>query len=207
MAKLQFAFSQGGKLQTMTFDATIKEVFDHTADVTDYPVEEGSNISDHIREKPSGLILDAVITDNPLQNDGRSKASSGNTDESRRPAQEEDRSLTAFETLVSLQNKGIAIGVYTGLKDYPKMGLTGIHTEKNKDTKNGWRGTLTLKAITVVSSESVVVTTVNEPKGKAKKTDGKKTPKEANDNQKKRAALSVEIYEDAKKAVKSATGN
>lgn len=72
LVSLAFSQSAGGVLGRSTvvggllFDAATEETLTLENDVTEHPVEQGADISDHIREKPdtltiSGLVGDCVI--------------------------------------------------------------------------------------------------------------------------------------------------
>lgn len=50
----------------LNFDATISESHDREADVTDYPVEEGSNVADHVRPRPWTLSLETFVSNQPI---------------------------------------------------------------------------------------------------------------------------------------------
>jgi hypothetical protein len=50
----------------LTFDATISEAHDREADVTDYPVEEGANVADHVRPRPKTLTLETFVSNEPI---------------------------------------------------------------------------------------------------------------------------------------------
>lgn len=50
----------------VSFDLTISEGHEATAEVTEHPVETGSNISDHIRTNPESLNLELYVTDTPI---------------------------------------------------------------------------------------------------------------------------------------------
>jgi hypothetical protein len=58
-------------LDLLTVDATISEIIDRTAEVTDHPVEVSNNdtssVSDHVRIRPLTLRLEGVISDSPYR--------------------------------------------------------------------------------------------------------------------------------------------
>lgn len=50
----------------VAFDVTLSEAHEETAEVTDHPVEEGSNVVDHIRPMPFTLGLEVFVTNTPI---------------------------------------------------------------------------------------------------------------------------------------------
>jgi hypothetical protein len=56
----------GVQIGGMTLDATLVETHQFTAAVTDYEVEDGSVITDHIHLKPVTLLIEGVVSDSPV---------------------------------------------------------------------------------------------------------------------------------------------
>lgn len=53
-------------LDTFTIDCTLTEAIDLEADVSEFEVETGSNISDNRRTKPAEISLAGVVSDTPI---------------------------------------------------------------------------------------------------------------------------------------------
>lgn len=53
------------------FDLTLSEGHEATADVTEHPVETGSNVADHVRPNPRTLNLELYVTNTPVSDLGR----------------------------------------------------------------------------------------------------------------------------------------
>lgn len=54
-------------LNRMTFDAVLQENFNRTADVTAFPVEHGSTITDHVQVNQWELTLEVHVSDTPIE--------------------------------------------------------------------------------------------------------------------------------------------
>lgn len=54
----------------VSFDQTRSEQHEATAEVTDHPVETGSNIADHVRPQPQTLTLEVFVTNTPINDAG-----------------------------------------------------------------------------------------------------------------------------------------
>ena len=50
----------------LEFDASISETHTDESDVTEHPVEDGSNITDHVRLLPNTFEMSGMITNTPL---------------------------------------------------------------------------------------------------------------------------------------------
>lgn len=182
--KLQFiTVSQDGNsrrvLDTLVLDASLSEVHDSDADVTEFPVEEGSDISDNVRVKPKTLQVEALISDFHLSNEGRAQASSGGPTSSQRPlAGAEDDAKLTLAKLEDYQAKGTVIDVETGLKSYRNMVIKSLRTPRDKNLKKAVKVTIHLQTIIVAQSQSVVIKQ-SEPKGQGTTKKGQQTPKKA----------------------------
>lgn len=181
--KLEFSFIEGGAVESIIVDATMKETHTSTADITDFPVEVGANVSDNIRKKPNGLQIEALVSDFPLQSAGRAQSPSGAAPGTERPPTQERRSTGVHAKLEQLQNEGRTVTVTTGLKTYKSMGISSVTVNRDKTLKNGLVLSITMKELILLASQTVLVVKVGDPKGMKKTTDGKKTGHEVSANQ------------------------
>ena len=64
MALLSLLFRQPKKAQigALQLDASLSETHERSSIVTDHEIEDGSNISDHIRKNPEKLIINGIIS-------------------------------------------------------------------------------------------------------------------------------------------------
>ena len=56
-----------GPVKYLDFDATLLEEFSRAADVTSYPVENGSVLSDHYQPQPRAITLEVQVSDTPAR--------------------------------------------------------------------------------------------------------------------------------------------
>lgn len=63
---LEFPSSVLNKRVALPVDAIISEVFDKSAEPTSSPVEDGSEVNDHVVQKPDKLTIECVVTDTPV---------------------------------------------------------------------------------------------------------------------------------------------
>lgn len=175
--KIQFTFVEGTTADVIVADASVSETHTFAADVTDYPVEEGPNVSDNIRARPIMLRVEAFLSDYPLRNEGRFQASSGGIPGFQRPASKTLASKDAFKKLQDLQTKGTLMTVETGIQKYENMSLENIEVPRDKSLKNGLRVTLSFKQVNVVKTQSSGLEKALLPKGFGRNRGGPQTSK------------------------------
>jgi len=68
MALLQLIFGGPKKAQvgTMQLDASVSEEHTRESKITQHPIEDGSNISDHVTLTPKRVRIQGVISDSPI---------------------------------------------------------------------------------------------------------------------------------------------
>lgn len=117
-----------GNIGGLSIDVTTNDGFSLTADITDYPVEEGSFISDHITLKPYTVPLRGVITDSPLYvSDTHENAGYKDSKNS--------RVKNAYEKLLDLYYDQKPFTVVTGLDIFEDVFFTSL--DVNRDPQTG----------------------------------------------------------------------
>lgn len=101
-------------VSSVLIDAVLTEDHQYNSRVTNYPVEDGRIISDHIINEPDTLQITGVVSDTPL-----SFLAPFN------------RSINAFNTLVEIHNRRERITVVTGIKVYTDMVITSLQVPRN----------------------------------------------------------------------------
>jgi hypothetical protein len=66
-----YILPDSGQSLIVTFDLVVSEGHESTSEVTEHPVERGSNIADHVRQNPQGLTLELYVTNTPIEDLGR----------------------------------------------------------------------------------------------------------------------------------------
>lgn len=97
-------------------DATLSEDHTFSAEVTEYPVEKGADLTDHVRSKPLKITLDCVVSDSPI---GVVATHATRKDGS-------VPSSAIYERLLDLRSKGEPITIITSLNVYKNMVLSDL---------------------------------------------------------------------------------
>ncbi len=178
---LQISAVVDGALEVIDFDASLTEGHNFSAEITDYPVESGSNVTDNIRAKPVMLRLETFVADFPLNNDGRSKTSSGAVTQQKKASNA--RAKGAWAQLQQWQIDGQTLEVNTGIKRYTDMVIQDIELPRDKTVAKGLRITITLKQIRIVATQTVAVTKAADSRSTPARKDGPKTTEPASDGE------------------------
>jgi hypothetical protein len=183
---VQILWNTEGVGQTfhLTLDATVKETHELSAQVTDHPVESGSNLTDHIRTLPARISLQGIISNTPIvvPVDGADSARGiqvlvegaqptilvpfGGRVPLGLPRQQAsvlgfdrqfDRVLVARQQLELINQRGILVSIVTTFKTYYSMAFESISFDRDKDTGNAVSVQLSAKEVLIgqVTSASV----------------------------------------------------
>lgn len=98
-------------------DCSLSETHTYESDVTEYPVESGSNITDNIRPKPIVVEMECLVSNTPINiNIIRAR---GNIDE-QRPTDD------AYLLLQTIYEQRKTVSINTSLKTYENMALRNL---------------------------------------------------------------------------------
>lgn len=169
--------SKRAKIDTLEIDVVLSESHSADADATDHPVEQGVNITDHVRVKPETLTIEGLISNTPIPTAARAEKEQIWGDPG--PAE------TARDTLTRLKNNGDLLTVITKLRTYTNMVITSLSFPRDSKTGNALKFSVTLKNVVVVRSETVKVNTTY----KKKKDLGNQQPKKADEKTRGKSLL------------------
>lgn len=161
---LVFGEKRKGQIGLVQMDATLSEVHTSEAAVTEHPVEEGANISDHIRRLPEEVEINGVVSNTPIVFLASIAAES--------PIENDitpvtDRAGLAYAELTRIQDAGELVTVVTTLRDYENMALTSLVVNRDAQSGNVMNAQLSLREIIVAETQGVEaptpVTKSNKP--------------------------------------------
>jgi len=105
------------KVGTVSFDTMVTEEHRYTSRVTNYPVENGTIVSDHIINQPDVVVLSGLVTDTPLS-----------------ILAPYNRSVAAFNALIEIHRKRQVVTVVTGIKVYYDMAIVTLDVPRTVKT-------------------------------------------------------------------------
>lgn len=157
MALLNIIFGRKVRAQIggITVDASIDEDHTLTCDVTENPVEDGANITDHVHLRPAELKINGVISDTPLDFSALNLPIVGNVVgliNNTLINAGEPRSIQQYNKLVELRKKREPFDVVTGLKVYKNMILSSLTVNRNATNGKAIHFSAEMKEIKIVKS-------------------------------------------------------
>lgn len=185
---VQFLDAYGNTL--IQFDASLSETYTTTAEPTQFPVEDGSSISDHITRTPLELQISAMVTDTPLGGVQQlmTEAATVAATAALPPLgviaaatglaiwqahQLSDKpSLAAYATLLSLQNGNPdatpptppqPFSVKTRLGTYDSMVIKSLAVPRDAETGSALIFNMTLQQLIIVASQTLSVSQADVP--------------------------------------------
>jgi hypothetical protein len=169
----KFQTNLGPNVDILELDAAIHETHEYTNTITDFPVEKGFSISDHVFKTPEKLTMEGFVTNTPVPfsvNNLSVLLDFGN------------RVNSAFEKLMDLAgydpsgqdvivlNKiklPVMLRIVTGLRVYTNMMITHLSFPRDISTGESLRFTCELRRVIVVDSERAIINNSSELNGKA----------------------------------------
>lgn len=143
----------------LVFDATIKETHRGRNTITRQPVEQGVDITDHVRPEPDELMLETLTTNSPITIDDIAAADSTYAQET-------------YQQLLQLKNDATFLTVSTGIRDYQNMIISSLDVDRDKLTGQVLSAKIGFQSVLVVSSQTVPAPA--KPAGATKKHAGAK---------------------------------
>lgn len=174
------------KIDTIELDASISESHMGEVEITEHPVEQGANVSDHARPKPDILTIEGMVSNTPvnrsqnqrkIESQGFQLTSATNADSIvGQPGVAE----TAYTKLLALKDSGKLITVATKLRAYQNMILKSLTVPRDSKTGDVLRFQATFQRIRIAQNKAVDLP-IKEPQHKPKTNKGKK-PSKPTDN-------------------------
>jgi len=140
----------GSEQALFTLDVSIRENHQRRSQVTRHPVEDGSEVSDHIHLQPKSVTIEGIQTDTP-SGLGALLIVPGMLDR----FASTPRSVEAWQYLDKLQSEKTILDVLTGLCVYRNMVITNLNAPRSAQTGRALQFSITLEEIIIVGSATV----------------------------------------------------
>lgn len=209
---------KAGKIGELQLDVTISEQHEYENEVSQFPIEQGADISDHIKLKPEAIVLDGFVTNSPItvlfedvsevveRKPGESEVKSTSREGT------VNRVELAQEVLLRISGRQIqgadlvpqVVDIITGLRVYTGMAMMSLTIPRNARTGQALNFTARFMKILTVKSETVVIPDPQpafKDKTQSKVDKGKQTPTESDEATKKRVSLAKRGFRKAARAL------
>lgn len=158
----------------ITIDAALREQHTLRREITSFPVEEGSDVTDHSRRLPRVLVVEGIVSDTPI---GRAAAVRENPVTSPDEVQIEPTvpSMDTFAALELIHAAGEPVTVSSSLKLYENMIMEELSIPRDAETGEALKFSATFREVIIVENRrtSIAVRTAT-PGGKRKRKLGMK---------------------------------
>lgn len=148
------SFTPAGRAK-IEVDAVVSRTHTFTARATRFPVEEGADVTDHVRQEPDSLTIDGFVSDHPVVILGG--ILQGATLSSLVSGAAAQRSRTAVEALLDAKENALLITVVTPLKTYRDMVIERLVVPKTPRTGQAAAFSLELTKIRKASVKQVSI--------------------------------------------------
>lgn len=169
------------KLDTLELDLTLREGHDRSADVTDHPIEDSLDVTDHVKLKAQRYTIEGLITNTPFD-----KTPDGGITQA------------AFDALDALV--GRVVTVRTRFKVYENMVLEQLSIPRDKTGGESLRFTGSFKQIRKVSNLTATIG-VDVPDAPTKKKLGPKVATDAYEKAKAANAARINRWSNTSSSV------
>jgi uncharacterized protein YbcI len=146
---------------TYIVDAFLAEHYNFSNSVTDIPVEEGSNIADHIVEDQDVISVEAFIGNTAFEVitvDGNSVSNLEAPDRMARVKQ-------AYQELKKLMKEKKLVDVVLGLETFTGMAITSFVIDREAETGANLPFTMEFKKLKIVHSDTTQINASNTEAG------------------------------------------
>ena len=174
LTDLIFVTKQPAQVGIVQFDCGVSETHTSEATVTEHPVEEGADVSDHIRLSPEMIEINGIVSNTPIVFLASVEAPSPLEDDLV-PAT--DRVQVAYAELRGVMKRGEPVDVITSLRVYENMAIVGMSVMRDNTTGNVLNCSLSLREIIIAQTKTVPVPEPVEVANKKPVDKGKKTKK------------------------------
>jgi hypothetical protein len=149
-------------------DCTVREEHVLDAEVTEYPVEAGAAIADHIRPRPAVVTIEGIISDTPFGDLARRRGMD--------PELVNPRGLPSEQALamfLAIRETREPVTIETSLRVYESMAMLSFTTEPRK--ADALFFTAVFKQVEIVENERTTVR-VERPSANRRVDRGNKAP-------------------------------
>jgi len=206
LVSLLFKSKRGAQIGELVCDATLRETHEYRNTVTEWPIEDGANISDHIRRNPDEVEINGFVTNSPVnsanierigqfvgsQTDpyiagtvGAATNIGGLVYKNLKRAESSNQVELARDILLDISGRKVdgsnvapkLVRIVTGLRVYSDMAMMSLSIPRDAKTGQAMPFTAKFKKVEKVTNETI---TIPNPNPEVKNTTGSTIKKKVN---------------------------
>lgn len=172
MASIVFT-TDDGRLEVIEFDVLDSHGVTHTAKATQYPVETGAVITDHVLQDADVVQFSGLVTNTPLPSGVSMADQTGGEFQTFAKASEagrfKGRAQAAYFALVRVKEAGQAVTIDTPLRWYEDMVLESVAVSESAGTGDALSFNMSARKIRTTSTRTVPAPKIEAAAPKVKK--------------------------------------
>lgn len=150
---------RGPTIGGIQIDVSVRETHSTAKEISDSPVEVGSDITDHVKKRPDEVTIEGVLSNRPSSLiDLAEQETTGETAEKR------------YADLLDLVANADTFELVTGLRVYENMVFTAFSVDRDNSTGEVIRFRATMREVEFAKSETVDVVPNEQDTGKPEPT-------------------------------------
>ncbi len=130
-------------------DATLTEDHQFESEVTEYPVESGSAVTDNVRLKPIVVMLEGVVSDTPIGVIATARANQTAAPDAELAFLPSDDALAM---LLAIRDAREPVSIESSLKTFDDMVMTNLSVPRDSETGHALRFSATFQQLKVVTN-------------------------------------------------------
>lgn len=148
MALANLIFPKENKLATVELDIVVSEGVTTSSTITENPVEQGADVTDHIITNAMTFTMTGMVSDTPVK-------FLGGLLEGQSLISAERPTVKAWDELLNLQATKEPFTLITNLKSYDNVFIESLATTQDKDTSKLLNFTAIMKEIIMVGTQEI----------------------------------------------------
>jgi len=136
------------KIGNVTVDASVSEVHNAASEISTNPIEDGADITDHVRNLPLSMTMQGIISDTPI-----TFALIDNIYGLSKVFGKTSRSQDEYAKILKLRDSREPFDVVTGLRVYKNMILKNFQVNRTAQTGKSISFTAELQQIEIVKTK------------------------------------------------------
>lgn len=143
------------RIGTIELDALVQETQSFQQQATQFPVEEGVDIADHIRNEPEEITIEGVVSNFPIR-------VVENIDQALTQSAFANRANIAYEKLLDIRDRKAIVDVQSALRLFQNMVMTSLTIPRSNRTGDALKFSASFRQIEVVLSLDADLTNIKE---------------------------------------------
>lgn len=175
-------FQSNLTVSLLQFDCVTTETHESTSVLTEHAVESGAPLTDHKRNNPDRITIEAVVTNTPLESPPPFGRFATVGSRFRKVSEidanvlvfdsEFDRTRDVFNAIKRLKNEAIPLTVETAIETYENAQIVAFSNPRESADGDSLRFAIEIQQIRIAETRTVASPQPREPRGSSRRNRG-----------------------------------